>query len=118
MCYERHSRCLAPAGGSMKRIFDAKTMNYFVRTVRSTKIMPEWRIHMHTIKYRGCVAQQDNKTLEIFVNRPGCFERRYDGGKRMSGKELRTVIMQYLSDIGWQKPDRSDFLRSVKGVLI
>ena len=64
---------------------------------------------MHTIKYRGCIAQQDNKTLEVFVNKPGRPKMRDEGGKRMSGKELRAVVMRYLGDTGHQKPRHSDF---------
>lgn len=60
---------------------------------------------MHTIRFRGCIAQQDNKTLEIFVTKPGYPEKRYEGEKKMSGKELRTVVMQYLNDNGWLKPE-------------
>lgn len=56
---------------------------------------------MHTIRYRGCVAQQDNKTMEVIVNKPGHPEKRYhDYTKRLSAKELRTTVMRYLVDIG------------------
>ena len=55
---------------------------------------------MHTIKYKKCVAQQDNKTLEVFVSRDGYPKICYMGMNRLSGKELRTVVNRYLVDVG------------------
>lgn len=54
---------------------------------------------MHTIKYRGCVAQQNNKTLEVFVQKAGCEGKRYTEYGRLSGKELRSVVMRYLREV-------------------
>lgn len=52
---------------------------------------------MHAIKFRGCVAQQDNKTLDIFISKNGVSEVTYKCDKRLSGKELRTIIAKYLT---------------------
>lgn len=54
---------------------------------------------MHTIKYKKCVAQQDNKTLEVVVSKDGYDSKHYMYEKKMSGKEMRTLINSYLSEI-------------------
>lgn len=54
---------------------------------------------MHTIKYKKCVAQQDNKTLEVIVSKQDFPVVHYTYNKRLSGKELRTVVNRYLSEI-------------------
>lgn len=51
---------------------------------------------MHTIKYKGCLAQQDNKTLEVTVSKNDENAVTYVYSKRLSGKELRTVVNRYL----------------------
>ena len=53
---------------------------------------------MHTIKYRGCIAQQNNKTLEVTVYKIGHSPVHYTYNKKLSGKELRTVVARYLSE--------------------
>ena len=53
---------------------------------------------MHTIKYRGCIAQQNNKTLEVTVFKVGHPIAHYNYTKKLSGKELRTVIARYLAE--------------------
>ena len=58
---------------------------------------------MHVIRYRGVVAQQDNKTNEIKVEGQGCPEKVYTEYGKLSGKELRTVVMRYLKENGWEK---------------
>lgn len=55
---------------------------------------------MHTIKFRGCLAQQDNKTLEVIVSKNGFPSITYMYKEKLSGKELRTVVAKYLVDIG------------------
>lgn len=59
---------------------------------------------MHTIRFRGCVARQDNHTMDVFVEGQGYGEKQYADYGRLSGKELRTVVMRYLNDNGWVKP--------------
>ena len=54
---------------------------------------------MHTIKYRKCLAQQDNKTLEVIVSKEGYPSITYMYNEKLSGKELRTVVAKYLTDI-------------------
>lgn len=54
---------------------------------------------MHTIKYRSCLAQQDNKTLEVTVSKAGFPSITYMYTEKLSGKELRTVVSRYLADI-------------------
>lgn len=55
---------------------------------------------MHTIKYKNCLAQQDNKTLKVTVSKAGCESICYSPNKKLSGKELRTVVNTYLKDNG------------------
>lgn len=55
---------------------------------------------MHTIKYKNCIAQQDNKTLDITVSKSGMESICYNYDKKLSGKELRTVVNRYLCDVG------------------
>lgn len=55
---------------------------------------------MHTIKYKKCLAQQDNKTLEVIVSKDGFPNVTYKYSERLSGKELRTVVNRYLAEIG------------------
>ena len=54
---------------------------------------------MHTIKYKKCVAQQDNKTLEVTVSKENCSPITYAYGTKLSGKELRTVVNRYLEEV-------------------
>lgn len=54
---------------------------------------------MHTIKFRGCIAQQDNKTLLVTVSKAGYDKITYEYNERLSGKELRTVVAKYLSQV-------------------
>lgn len=54
---------------------------------------------MHSIKYKGCLAQQDNKTLEVTVSKPGFPSLTYAFPMKLSGKELRTVTKKYLADV-------------------
>lgn len=55
---------------------------------------------MHTIKYKSCLAQQDNKTLKVVVSKKDSQSICYDYTKKLSGKELRTVVNRYLSEVG------------------
>ena len=54
---------------------------------------------MHTIKYKKCLAQQDNKTFEVIVSRDGYPSITYMYSEKLSGKELRTVVNKYLTDM-------------------
>ena len=54
---------------------------------------------MHTIKYKKCLAQQDNKTLEVTVSKDGLPNVTYQYSERLSDKELRTVVNRYLADM-------------------
>ena len=54
---------------------------------------------MHTIKYKKCVAQQDNTTLKVTVSKDGFDSVRYLCSRRLSGKELRSVVNRYLRDV-------------------
>lgn len=54
---------------------------------------------MHSIKYKNCLAQQDNKTLNVYVSKDGFPTITYTFNGRLSGKELRTVVNWYLDDI-------------------
>ena len=54
---------------------------------------------MHTIKYKGCLAQQNNKTLEVIVSKAGYPNVCYTYNRKLSGKELRAVINNYLADV-------------------
>ena len=54
---------------------------------------------MHTIKYKKCVAQQDNKTLEVIVSKDGYNSKHYMYTEKLSVKELRTLVNRYLEDI-------------------
>ena len=53
---------------------------------------------MHSIKYKGCLVQQDNKTLEVFVSKSGFANATYRYTAKLSGKELRTVANKYLEE--------------------
>ena len=53
---------------------------------------------MHTIKFKGCLAQQDNKTFEVTVSKKGCSSVCYTYKEKLSGKELRTVVNKYLTE--------------------
>lgn len=59
----------------------------------------------HTIRFRGCIAQQDNKTLEVFVRKEGYPEMRCIAGKKLSGKELRTYVARYLKEVMGEDSD-------------
>ena len=54
---------------------------------------------MHTIKYKKCIAQQDNKTLMVTVSKADHNSITYTYNTRLSGKELRTVINRYLEEV-------------------
>ena len=54
---------------------------------------------MHTIRYKGCVAQQDNKSLCVIVSKKDKQVLCYPHTKRLSGKELRAMVNQYLFDM-------------------
>jgi hypothetical protein len=58
---------------------------------------------MHTIKFRCCLAKQDNKTLEVTVSKSGHQSITYPYTEKLSGKELRTVVSRYLSDVSTDK---------------
>ena len=58
---------------------------------------------MHTIKYKKCIAQQDNKTLEVTVSNENCPSVCYTYDKKLSGKELRTVVNRYLKEMNGGK---------------
>ena len=53
---------------------------------------------MHTIKYKKCIAQQDNKTLMVTVSKTNHNPITYTYTTKLSGKELRTVINRYLEE--------------------
>ena len=55
---------------------------------------------MHTIKYKNCLAQQNNKTLEVTVSKKDCPNICYQHDKKLSGKEMRTIVNRYLSEVG------------------
>lgn len=50
---------------------------------------------MHTIKYKGCLAQQDNKTLALTISK-GDSRAEYDPGKKLSAKEMRSAVNRFL----------------------
>ena len=52
---------------------------------------------MHTIKYKKCIAQQNNKTLMVTVS-DGIKSIAYPSNKRLSGKELRTMVNLFLRE--------------------
>ena len=54
---------------------------------------------MHTIKYKKCIAQQDNKTLKVYVSKPNCSTICYEYSERLFEKELRTVVNRYLNEV-------------------
>ena len=57
---------------------------------------------MHTIRYKGCLAQQDTKTLEVFVRKVGGTlypEMRCIAGEKLSAKELRMYVNRYLTEV-------------------
>ena len=60
---------------------------------------------MHTIKYKKCIAQQHNKTLEVFVSKEGCPAVTYHYAEKLSGKELRTVVNKYLAEMNKSEGD-------------
>lgn len=49
------------------------------------------------VKYKRCVAKQAEASLEVVVH-GSAGERRYLVPKKLSGKELRTIINRYLSE--------------------
>jgi hypothetical protein len=53
---------------------------------------------MHMIKYKNCLVQQDNKTLEVTVSKNGRQSMCYAYTDKLSGKELRTVVNRYLAE--------------------
>lgn len=54
---------------------------------------------MYTIKFKDCIAQQNNKTFCVTVSRDGFQSINYEYAKRLSNKELRTVVNRYMIDI-------------------
>lgn len=60
---------------------------------------------MNTIRFKNCIAQQDNKTLEVFVRKDGCPEMRCIASKKLSIKELRTYINRYLREVVGENND-------------
>lgn len=55
---------------------------------------------MHTIRYKGHIAQQDNKTGVVLVyDKAGELVSFRVCDKRLSGKELRTEVNRYLDSI-------------------
>ena len=54
---------------------------------------------MLTIKYKNCIAQQNNKTFEVTVSKANCNLVLYNYPSKLSAKELRTVINLYLNEI-------------------
>ena len=50
---------------------------------------------MHTIRYKKCLAQQDNKTLLLTISK-GNRSAEYAPGKKMSAKEMRTAVNRFL----------------------
>lgn len=54
---------------------------------------------MHTIKYKKCIAQQDNKTLAVTVSKENCKPITYAYATKLSGKELRTVVNRYVKEV-------------------
>lgn len=54
---------------------------------------------MYTVKYKKCIAQQDNKTLNVTVTKDG-INRVYQCDKKLSMKEMRTMINKYILDRG------------------
>lgn len=60
---------------------------------------------MYSIRYKGCIAKQDNKTLEVFVQKDGCPEMRCIASDRLSRKELRTYINRYLREVVGENND-------------
>ena len=55
---------------------------------------------MHCIKYKKCLAQQDDQTLLVTVSKEGCISLSFRHAKRLSGKELRTDVDKYLRYVG------------------
>lgn len=55
---------------------------------------------MHTIKYKNCLAQQNNKTLEVTVSKKDYPSICYQYDKKLSGKEMRTIVNRYLAEVG------------------
>lgn len=51
---------------------------------------------MHTIRYKKCLAQQDNKTLLLTISK-GDSHAEYDPGKKLSAKEMRTMVNRFLA---------------------
>lgn len=62
-------------------------------------------VNLHTIKYKKCLAQQDNKTFEVTISILKCANPNivptlaYPCKERLSAKELRSYVNRYLSDI-------------------
>jgi hypothetical protein len=55
---------------------------------------------MHTIKFRGCLAQQNNNTFEVIVSKAGHPSLTYHHNEKFSGKELRSIVARYLIEVG------------------
>lgn len=73
---------------------------------------------MHTIKHRDCVAQQDNKTLEIFVNKPGHSGMKrscHRCGEHFDEKYVDFLCPPCLKECGWEPdyPTNADYIRSM-----
>lgn len=55
---------------------------------------------MHTVRYKGHIAQQDNKTGVVLVYKGGELVSFRACDKRLSGKELRGEVNKYLNSVG------------------
>ena len=54
---------------------------------------------MYTVKYKKCIAQQHNKTLDVTVTKDN-NTKIYQCAKKLSMKEMRTMINKYISECG------------------
>lgn len=52
---------------------------------------------MHTVRYKGCIAQQDNKTGLVMIFKDGILVKIGPCDRRLSGKDLRGRVNQYLN---------------------
>lgn len=51
---------------------------------------------MYTVKYKNCIAQQNNKTHAVTVSKDGNNPITHEYSKKLSVKEMRTLINKYL----------------------
>ena len=54
---------------------------------------------MHTIKYKKCIAKQDNKTMKVYVSKQDCPTICYECSEKLSEKELRTFVNRYIEEV-------------------